>query len=262
MLGMAAGMASCGYLPFVSTIGAFLACRSLEFIRNDICLQSQNVTIVGTGGGASYSTLGPTHHATEDLGALRSLPNLTIINPASPMEVRKATLAAYKIDGPVYLRLENGGEPEIYEGDYPFEVGKGTTLRDGSDITVISYGSILRDILTAAERLVSEGVHIRVINMHTIKPLDAEIIIRAAEETGRILTVEDHNLIGGIGSAAAEVVARYQKPVLFEAMGLSGFSRGYGTYAQVKENNGIGMDAICDRIRAMVKQSPTGKGDS
>ena len=244
MLGMAAGMASCGKIPFAYTIGAFLAYRAFEFIRNDICLQNQNVKIVGTGAGEVYSALGPTHHSTEDLGGLRALPNLTILCPASPLEVRKATAAAYEYEGPVYLRLGTNKEPEIYDGDYSFEIGKGVTIRDGNDITLIGTGSMLKDILDVAELLQKSGIHARVINIHTIKPIDREIIIKAIEETGKIVTIEDHNIIGGLGSAVAEVVAESGRGIRFKRFGLHGFSQGYGTYAQVKEMNGIGIEQI------------------
>lgn len=249
MLGMAAGMASCGKIPFAYTIGAFLAYRAFEFIRNDICLQKQNVKIVGTGAGEVYSALGATHHSTEDLGGLRSLPNLTILSPASPLEVRKATIAAYEYDGPVYLRLGTNREPEIYTGDYPFEIGKGVTVREGKDITLIGTGSILKDVLDAAEMLQDIGVDARVINIHTIKPIDKEIIDQAIIETGKIVTIEDHNVIGGLGSAVAEVIAEYGSGVTFRRLGLHGFSEGYGTYAQVKAKNGIGVDSICKEVK-------------
>lgn len=252
MLGMAAGMASCGKIPFAYTIGAFLAYRAYEFIRNDICLQRQNVKIVGTGAGEVYSALGPTHHSTEDLGCLRSLPGLVILCPASPLEVRKATLAAYEYEGPVYLRLGTNREPEIYEEDYQFETGKGVTLRAGSDITLVGAGSILKDILDAAEILQKENIQARVINMHTIKPIDHDIILRAAEETGKIMTIEDHAVIGGLGSAVAEVIAESGRSVCFKRLGMKGFSAGYGTYAQVKEMNGIGIERICDEVKAMM----------
>ncbi len=253
MLGMAAGMASCGKIPFAYTIGAFLAYRSFEFIRNDICLQKQNVKIVGTGSGETYSALGPTHHSTEDLGCLRSLPNLVIVSPASPMEVVKATIAAYQYEGPVYLRLGTNKEPEIYNRDYRFEIGKGVTVKNGNDITLIGTGSILKDILDASDLLEKEKICARVINMHTIKPIDEKIILQAAEETGRIITVEDHNIIGGLGSAVAEVIAESGQGVLFKRLGLQDFSHGYGTYKQVKEMNGIGIKQIYDEvISAMV----------
>ena len=254
MLGMAAGMASCGKIPFAYTIGAFLAYRAYEFIRNDVCLQGQNVKIVGTGAGEVYSALGPTHHSTEDLGGLRSLPNLTILCPASPLEVRKATIAAYEMEGPVYLRLGTNKEPEIYGADYPFEVGRGVTVREGTDITLIGTGSIVKDLLDVAELLEEEGIDTRVVNMHTLKPLDREIILQAAEETGKIITVEDHNITGGLGSAVAEVVAESGSGVAFRRMGLRGFSNGYGSYTEVKEMNGIGKGQILKEAKMMLKE--------
>lgn len=254
MVGMAAGMASCGKIPFAYTIGAFLAYRAFEFIRNDVCLQNQNVKIVGTGAGEVYSALGPTHHSTEDLGGLRTLPNLTIICPASPLEVKKATRAAYEHKGPVYLRLGTNREPEIYEGDYEFKIGKAITLRDGKDATIIGTGSILKDALDAAEQLQSVDISIRVIDMHTIKPIDKKVIIKAVEETGAIVTVEDHNVIGGLGSAVAEVVAEYGKRVELKRIGIHDFSKGYGTYMQVKKFNGIGIECICAETKLLMNR--------
>lgn len=252
MLGMAAGMASCGKIPFAYTIGAFLAYRTFEFIRNDICLQKQNVKIVGTGAGEVYSALGPTHHSTEDLGGLRALPNLTIVCPASPLEVKKATKAVYEYEGPVYLRLGTNKEPEIYHEDYSFEIGRGVTVKKGNDITLIGTGSILKDLLDVAERLQGEGIYARVINMHTIKPIDRKIIIEAIEETGRIITVEDHNIVGGLGSAVAEVIAETGKRISFKRLGLQDFSMGYGTYMQVKKMNGIGIEQIYAETRLFI----------
>lgn len=249
MLGMAAGMASCGKIPFAYTIGAFLAYRAFEFIRNDICLQRQNVKIIGTGAGEVYSALGATHHSTEDLGGLRSLPNLTILSPASPLEVKKATIAAYEWNGPVYLRLGTNKEPEVYSEDYKFEVGKGVTIKEGTDITLIGTGSIVKDILEVAELLQKEGIKCRVINMHTIKPIDKDIILQAVNETGKIATIEDHNVIGGLGSAVSEVIAESGKSAVFKRFGLYGFSEGYGTYTQVKEMNGLGISQIYNQIK-------------
>lgn len=259
MIGMAAGMASCGKIPFAYTIGAFLAYRAYEFIRNDVCLQNQNVKIVGTGAGQVYSALGPTHHSTEDLGGLRALPNMTIICPASPLEVRKATRAAYEYEGPVYLRLGTNRETEIYGSDYEFQIGKAVTLEEGSDITLIGTGSILKDVLDAAEQLKTEGIHARVIDMHTIKPIDQDAVIKAVEETGKIITVEDHNVIGGLGSAVAEVVAEYGNGVRFRRLGLESFSKGYGTYDEVKECNGIGVASICRCTRKIVDYKMEGQ---
>lgn len=253
MLGVAAGMASCGKIPFAYTIGAFLSYRAFEFIRNDICMQQQNVKIVGTGAGEVYSALGPTHHSTEDMGGLRALPNLTIVCPASPLEVRKATNAAYEFDGPVYLRLGTNKEAEIYNDDYLFEIGKGVIVKEGNDISLISTGSIVKDVLDVAGMLQNEGIGARVINIHTIKPIDSGMILQAAEETGKIVTIEDHNIIGGLGSAVAEVLAESGRRVMFRRFGLHDFSYGYGTYSQVKEMNGIGVNHIFTQIKAMMQ---------
>ena len=254
MLGMAAGMASRGKVPFAYTIGAFLAYRAFEFIRNDICLQNHNVKVVGTGAGEVYSGLGPTHHATEDLGGLRTLPNLTILCPASPKEVYAATYAAYRHNGPVYLRLGTNKEPEIYEGEPVFEIGKGVELKSGNDVAVFGTGSILKDVLDVADALERDGISARVVNIHTLKPLDTDIILKAIHETGRVVTVEDHNIIGGLGSAVAEVIAESGLGVKFRRVGLTDFSHGYGTYAQVKEANSIGKKQIEDAVRKVVSQ--------
>ena len=254
MIGMAAGMASRGKIPFAYTIGSFLAYRAYEFIRNDVCLQRQNVKIVGTGAGEDYSALGPTHHATEDFGNLRSIPNLTILSPASPIEVMKATRAAYEFDGPVYLRLGTNKEPEVYCNDYEYEIGKGIELKPGRDITVIGTGSILKDVLDVANEMSNKGISVRVINIHTIKPLDKEMIIKAIEETGKIITIEDHNLIGGLGTAVAEVIADYGKGIKYKRIGLSGFSQGYGKYDEVKEMNGIGKSTLNQVVLGMMEK--------
>lgn len=246
MLGIAAGMANCGKIPFAYTIGAFLAYRALEFIRNDICLQNMNVKIVGTGAGMVYSALGPTHHSTEDLGCIRSLPNLTILSPASPIEVKKAAKAAYEYDGPVYLRLGTNREQEIYKEDYFFNIGKGVTLFEGKDITIIGTGNILTEVLKSREILEEQKISVRVINIHTIKPLDKEIILQALEETHGIVVVEDHDILGGLGSAVAEVIAESGKGIPFARVGLKEhFAVGYGSYDDVKKMNEVDMETIC-----------------
>ncbi len=254
MLGVAAGMANCGKIPFAYTIGAFLAYRALEFIRNDICLQNQNVKVVGTGAGMVYSALGPTHHATEDMGCLRSLPNLTIFSPASPIEVRKTVLEAYKMQGPVYIRLGTNKEEELYENDdYEFVTGRGIEVCSGTDITIVGTGNILLDVMEARDVLKQEGISVRVINIHTIKPFDSEIIKKAVCETKGIVTVEDHNVIGGLGSAVAEAVAESGMGTKFRRIGLeNSFSKGYGTYAQVKEMNGLGIQKIVDTVHIII----------
>jgi transketolase len=211
------------------------------------------VKVVGTGAGMVYSALGPTHHSTEDMGCLRSLPNLTIFSPATPLEVKYVTKAAYEMKGPVYIRLGTNKEEEIYEQDYDFQIGKGVTVREGSDVTILSTGNIIVDVLKAREILEKENISVRVINIHTIKPIDKEMIKKAAIETGRILTVEDHNIIGGLGSAVAEVIAESGIGTAFIRMGLNeSFSKGYGSYTEVKDMNHIGINDICNNIRNLV----------
>ena len=211
------------------------------------------VKIVGTGAGPRYSALGPTHHSTEDMGCIRSLPNLTILSPASPMEVAKATRAAYEYIGPVYLRLGTNREKEIYEKDYSFEIGKGVTLFDGKDITIIGTGNILTEVLKAREILEKEEISVRVINIHTIKPLDREIVMKAIDETHAIITVEDHDIVGGLGSAVAEVIAESGKAVRFTRVGLKEhFAAGYGRYEDLINQNKIGAEEIVLQCRESI----------
>lgn len=248
MVALAAGMARRGKIPFAYTIGAFLAYRAYEFILNDVCLQNQNVKLVGIGAGGSYSLLGASHHTIFDLAVLRPLPNLTIFSPASPREVKKVVHESYERSGPVYIRLGTNREPEIYETDYDFVPGKGVTLRNGKDVTLIGTGGIMADVLNAADVLEHRGVSVRVVNIHTIKPLDEEIIQKAAEETKAIVTVEEHSVYGGLGGAVAEVLAEYGRNVRFRRVGLKGFVEGYGDPASVKKMNEIDGKAIVKAV--------------
>lgn len=250
MVAVAAGLASCGKIPFAYTISVFLTMRAFEFVRNDVCMQNQNVKLAGTGAGFVYSALGPTHHATEDIAVMRALPNMTILSPASPMEVKKATYAAARMHGPVYLRLGTNREPEIYDADYEFKVGRGVTLLEGRDVTVAATGSIVRDALLAAKELQEEGISVRVVNIHTVKPIDKDIINKAAEETKAVITLEEHNVMGGLGSAVGEVLLENGlTPVIFERMGLNDcFCKGYGSHEDLKALNGISIEDIKKRV--------------
>ncbi len=246
MVSACAGMASCGLIPFVYTIAPFLTMRAYEQVRNDVCLQEQNVKMVGTGAGVVYSSLGPTHHGTEDLAVMRVLPNLSIFSPASPREVYQATLAAYQLEGPVYLRLGTNREDEIYGEDYIFTVGQGVILREGLDISIIATGSIVGETLKAAGELEKIGISARVINMPSLKPLDESLILQAAQETGAIISLEEHNIIGGLGSAVAELLAESGLTgLVFQRMGLcESFARGYGKHQDLKAQNGLDSLAI------------------
>ena len=254
MISVAAGLASCGKIPFAYTISNFLAFRAYEQIRNDVCMQKMNVKIVGIGVGFVYSYLGPTHHGTEDIAVMRVLPEMTIFSPSDPLETVKATNAAAQIVGPVYLRLTTGGTPKIYEDDYEFEVGKGVTLREGSDIAIIATGSIVHEAVQAVSELEELGISVKLINIHTIKPIDREIIIKAARETQAILTVEEHSITGGLGSCVAEVLAEencvYHS---FKRLGLNDvFAQGYGNYKEMKALNGLSKDDIVREASALL----------
>jgi transketolase len=255
MVSASAGLASCGKIPFVYTISPFLTMRALEQVRNDVCMQKQNVKLVGTGAGFAYSFLGPTHHATEDLAVMRVLPNLTIFSPASPLEAQKATIAAYNVQGPVYLRLGTNREAEIYEEDYMFEPGKGVTLKEGDDLAIVVTGSIARDALAAAMELDKMRINVRVINIHTIKPLDQEIILKAARETRAIISLEEHNVIGGLGSAVAEVLAENGVNIVsFRRLGLiECFTQGYGSHQDLKELNALSRANIIQTVRDVLE---------
>lgn len=253
MIGAAAGLAAYGKIPFVYTMSTFLAYRGFEFIRDMVCLQNLNVKIIGTGAGVAYGGLGPTHHPTEEMAVLRALPNLTIFSPASPLDVKNSIKAAYEMNGPVYIRLAHNNEPEIYGESCEFNVGKGIVLKEGHDITLIGTGSIVYDVMEAAKCLEMGNISARVINIHTIKPFDRDIVIEAAQETKAIVTVEEHSIIGGLGSAVAEVIAEENLAVAFKRFGLSDqFAKGYGTHDEVKKINGLDRENIIAAVKAIL----------
>ena len=241
MIGMAAGLAMSGFIPFVYTISPFLVMRPYEFVRNDLCYQKTNVKLVGTGAGFIYSTLGPTHHATEDISILRCLPNITILSPADPLETKMATRAAYEHDGPVYLRIGTGKNPPVYEKEYGFAIGKGVVLKDGTDVGIIATGTILTEVLKATEILGVKNISTRVVNMHTLKPIDEECILEIVEKCKVLLTVEEHNTVGGLGSVVAEtLMEKAQKKILFKRMGLCDcFCKAYGPIDDVRKKVGL-----------------------
>lgn len=253
MIASAAGLASCGKIPFLYTITNFMSMRAFEFIRNDVCAANQNVKFLGRSSGLVSSSMGSTHQGTEELALLRSLPNLLVITPATPLEAKQATYAAYDYDGPVYIRLEGFNEPELYDESYHFEIGKGTTLRQGKDVTVISTGSIVNEVIEAAKSLEKEfGITTRIINLSTLRPIDREIIQKAAKQTKVILTLEEHTVYGGLGSAVAEVLAESGYSVKFRRMGLEGFSKGCGNRAEMRELNGIASKNIIEVVKSFL----------
>ncbi len=207
MMGIAAGIAATGKKVIVSSFAMFAAGRAFEQIRNSIAYPHLNVIIGATHAGISVGEDGASHQCCEDIALMRSIPGMTIINPADETEAKKAVFAAIDADGPVYMRFGRLAVPVIFDEDYKFEIGKGVELKEGSDVTVIATGLMVNEALEAYELLKAEGISARIINMATIKPLDNEIVIKAAKETGAIVTAEEHSVIGGLGSAVSELLA-------------------------------------------------------
>ena len=220
MLGMAAGLATMGYIPFAHAFAMFMAGRGYDQIRNSICYPHLNVKCVGTHAGLSVGEDGATHQFIEDIALMRAIPGMTVICPADAIETEAAVKALTEYDGPAYLRI--GRLPVEIVNDFPgytFEIGKSVELRKGSDVTIIATGLMVPDALQAADLLQVEGIRARVINMHTIKPLDEEAVLKAAEETGCIVTAEEHNILSGLGAAVAEVTAD-RRPVPVKRVGV------------------------------------------
>ncbi len=227
MMSVAAGIASTGKLVFASSFAMFASGRAFEQIRNSIAYPGLNVKICATNAGISVGEDGATHQCCEDIAIMRTLPGMTIINPADATEARKAVLAAAEMNGPVYMRFGRLAVPVVFDDSYEFEIGKGVELKEGNDITIIATGLMVKEALEAYDLLKAEGITARIINMATIKPIDREIIIKAAKETGVIVTAEEHSVIGGLGSAVSEVVTE-ECPVpvikvgVYDQFGMSG----------------------------------------
>jgi transketolase len=255
MTGMAAGMALSGKTVFTYSIANFPVLRCLEQIRNDVCYHNAKVRIVSVGGGMAYGSLGPSHHATEDLAVMRAMPNIAVLAPGDPAETRLAVQALVAYPGPAYLRLGRAGEEVVHNTDPVFEIGKAICVRQGDDATLISTGGMLRDTMAAAAALAEQGVQARVLSMHTIKPLDVDAVLRAAQETPAIFTVEEHSTIGGLGGAVAEVLMEgTERPRHFKRIGLDGqFSSLVGTQEFLREHYGFGSAGITHTVIKILK---------
>ncbi|MBP3626991.1 MAG: transketolase family protein [Clostridia bacterium] len=215
MMGIAAGIAATGKKVIVSSFAMFAAGRAFEQIRNSIAYPHLNVIIGATHAGISVGEDGASHQCCEDIALMRSIPGMTIINPADETEAKKAVFAAIEADGPVYMRFGRLAVPVIFDEDYKFEIGKGVELKEGNDVTIIATGLMVNEALEAYELLKAEGINARIINMATIKPLDSDIVLKAAKETGAIVTAEEHSVIGGLGSAVSELLSEnYPVPVV------------------------------------------------
>lgn len=245
MVGAAAGLALRGKIPFVNTFASFVALRACEQVRIDVAYARANVKLIGGYAGLSGGPAGPTHHCNEDIAVMRSMPNMVVLSPADSFEAYKATVAAAGHDGPVYLRVGRAETPAVYRGDYHFRIGRAVELADGSDVAIVSTGSqIVPEAQRAAETLSGQGISCRILNVHTIKPLDQEAVVAAAASTGAMVTVEEHNVLGGLGGAVAELVLQHE-PVPVVRVGVPDqFCEQVGSHEELVAEYGLGARAI------------------
>ena len=251
MMGIAAGIAATGQKVVCSSFAMFAAGRAFEQVRNSIGYPHLNVIIGATHAGISVGEDGATHQCCEDIALMRTIPGMTIINPADVTEAQKAVKAAFELDGPVYMRFGRLAVPVIFDDSYRFEVGKGVELRAGGDITIIATGLLVNEALQAYELLKNEGISARVINMHTIKPLDRDIVIKAAEETGAIVTAEEHSVIGGLGGAVSELLSE-ECPVPVLKLGVYDTFGHSGPAAELLDEFGLRAVNIADKAKRAV----------
>lgn len=253
MMGVAAGIATTGKVPFASSFAMFAAGRAFEQVRNSIGYPKLNVKIGATHAGISVGEDGATHQCNEDIALMRTIPGMVVINPSDDVEARAAVKAAYEHVGPVYLRFGRLAVPVINDNeDYKFELGKAITLRQGTDVTIIASGLTVSESLAAAEKLAADGISAEVINIHTIKPLDEEAIIKAAEKTGKLVTVEEHSVIGGLGSAVCDVVAE-KAPAKVMKIGINDVFGESGPAVQLIKKYGLDSESIYEKVKAFVK---------
>lgn len=254
MMGIAAGLAKTGLIPFASTMAVFACFRAGEQVRTDIAYQNLPVKIIATHGGISFGHAGTTHHCTEDFAVMRSIANMTVICPADGIETSRVVRACVDIPGPVYIRIGRGFEPPCHENEeYPFEIGKASQVRDGKDLTIICCGIAVLQSLEAAKTLEEQdGLSVRVLNMHTLKPLDREAVITAVSETRRILTIEEHNVIGGLGDAVGTVIAESGKGCVFQKHGLQDEFAVIGYAEDLYAHYGLDSNGIVGKVREMM----------
>lgn len=251
MVGVGAGLANGGLIPFVCGAAPFLTARALEQIKADVAYSNANVKLCGMSSGLAYGELGPTHHSIEDMAWLRAIANMTVIVPADPIETEQAVRAAASIAGPMFLRISRMPVPIVHGQDYRFEIGRAARLREGGDVTLIANGVLVARALQAAELLAAEGVQARVLNMATVRPLDTAAVLAAAVETGRIVTVEEHTIYGGLGGAVAEVVVTHH-PVPMRILGVPGVFAPTGSTEWLLQHFGLTAQAICDAALKLV----------
>lgn len=252
MMGVAAGLAATGKVPFASTFAMFAAGRAFEQVRNSIGYPKLNVKIGATHAGISVGEDGATHQCNEDIALMRTIPGMTVISPADDVEAKAAVAAAYEHEGPVYMRFGRLAVPVINDKpDYKFELGKGIVLREGKDVTIIATGLPVANCLEAAEKLAADGIDAKVINIHTIKPLDEELVVAAAKETGKVVTVEEHSVIGGLGSAVCDALSE-KAPTKTLKIGINDVFGESGPAAELVKKYGLDADSIYEKVKAFV----------
>ena len=253
MMGIAAGLATTGKIPFASSFAMFAAGRAFEQVRNSIGYPKLNVKIGATHAGISVGEDGATHQCNEDIALMRTIPGMVVINPADDVEAKAAVRAAIEHEGPVYLRFGRLAVPVINDTpDYKFELGKGVVLREGKDVTIIATGLPVSECLAAADKLAADGVDAKVINIHTIKPLDEDLVVKAAKETGKVVTVEEHSVIGGLGSAVCDVLSK-KCPTQVMKIGINDTFGESGPAVELIKKYGLDADSIYEKVKAFAK---------
>ena len=253
MTGVAAGLSTCGKVPFISSFAMFAAGRAFEQVRNSIGYPHLNVKIGATHAGITVGEDGATHQCNEDIALMRTIPGMVVINPADDVEARAAVKAAYEYEGPVYLRFGRLALQVIHdEANYTFEIGKGEVLREGKDLTIVATGAMVSNSLDAAEKLAADGIDANVINIHTIKPLDEDLIVEAAKATGKVVTVEEHSVIGGLGSAVCDALAM-KDPTPVMKIGINDTFGESGPAVELLKKYELDADSIYAKIKSFVK---------
>jgi transketolase len=260
MTGVAAGLAMSGHIVYTYSIANFPVFRCLEQIRNDVCYHNANVKVVSIGAGVAYGSLGPSHHATEDIAVMRALPNMTVFTPGDPVEASWATKMAWMTPGPAYLRLGRAGETSVHDPQTDFELGRAHLISDGRDATLLTAGSGLPDVIKAATLLEAQGIYCRVLSFPSIKPLDGDSIRAASSETGAIFTVEEHSVVGGFGSAVAEYLAdEGAVPPIFQRLGFPNtFTSKVGDQSYLRAWYGIDAEGLARSVSERLKRGARG----
>lgn len=253
MVGIAAGMATTGMIPFVSSFAMFASGRAFEQVRNSVGYPHLNVKIGATHAGVTVGEDGASHQCNEDIALMRTIPGMVVIVPSDDIEAKAAVAAAVEYEGPVYLRFGRAAVPVVNDNpDYKFEIGKGVCLKEGKDVTIVTTGVCVASAMEAAEKLAADGIDAEIINIHTIKPIDKDIIINSAKKTGKVVTVEEHSVIGGLGSAVADVLIE-NYPVKMKKVGVQDVFGESGTAAQLLTKFGLDGDGVYESVKSFCK---------